>query len=123
MRVTTVLHFTPKFQTRLSYNVGIRLPNVDQITPFINFNDSAANGTARNPDLQPEKTIRDGVIVEYHFRRVGTITVNPFYRKLNGGVANFKTLETVEGGAEGVLYQISRPFNAGAGYRRGGIDL
>lgn len=116
---TAVLHFTPKFQARLSYNVGVRLPTVDQITPFINFTDAGATGNAGNPDLRPEKTTRYDVILEYYFGRIGTVTVNPFYWKLNGGVANFTTLEEVEGGADGVLYQINRPYNAGAGYRRG----
>lgn len=116
---TAVIRFKRNFDLRLSYNVGIRRPSVGQITPYISFSDVSLDGSAGNPDLKPEKTIRYDAILEYFFGRIGTITINPFYWKINGTFANFQTLENVSEGSPDLLYRISKPYNAGNGYRRG----
>lgn len=116
---TAVIKFTDKFQARLSYNVGIRRPDVGQVTPYISFSDADGFGTAGNPGLRPERTTRYDAILEYYFGRVGLVTINPFYWKLSNSIANFQTQELLESGQDGRLYTVTRPYNAGQGYRRG----
>lgn len=119
--VTAIVHFTPKLQMRLSYNIGIQRPSVDQITPYVNFTETTTggSGSAGNPNLQPVKTTRYDAILEYYFGKNGLITVNPFYWKLSGSIANATTIEALDEGTEGLLYSITRPYNTGEGYRRG----
>jgi len=117
--VTAIIKFSDKFQTRLSYNVGVRRPDVSLVTPFVSFSDVNGFGSAGNPNLRPERTTRYDAIFEYYFGRVGLITINPYYWKLNGSITNFQTEELLENGQDGRLYTVSRPYNAGSGYRRG----
>lgn len=117
--VTSIIHFTPEFQARLSYNIGIIRPGIDQISPYISLSDQNFTGFGGNIDLRPEKTTKYDAIFEYYFSQNGLVTINPFYWKTDGSFTNFSTLELVEGGAADVLYLISRPYNAGKGYRRG----
>lgn len=115
---TMVVHFTPKFQTRLSYNVGIRRPSVDAISPFYILDAGGQFFNSGNPSLQPEKTTRYDASIEYYFGRVGVITINPFYWNLGNSFASFETLELIEE-TDTTLTRVRRPYNAGSGYRRG----
>ncbi|MBN2973288.1 TonB-dependent receptor [Roseomonas aeriglobus] len=116
---TAVVSFTDKFQGRFSYNLAITRPGVGQITPFLSLNDEGLSGSAGNPDLKPERTIKFDASFEYYFGRNALIAVNPFYWKRQGQFASFQTQEVIPEGIPDVLYTIWRPYNAGRGYRRG----
>lgn len=115
---TIVAHLTDKLQTRLSYNVGIRRPSTDLISPFYLLSSNGVTFNSGNPALQPEKTIRYDGTIEWYFGKTGLITVNPFYWKLDGSINYFETLELIEDG-DTTLSRVWKPYNAGNGYRRG----
>ncbi len=115
---TMVIHFTPKLQTRLSYNVGIRRPGIDQLRSLTVNNEAVGFAEGGNPNLKPETTTRYDSIIEYYFDQTGLITVNPFYWKTKGAFTDFWTLETLDTNT-GVQVPVRRPYNAGDGYRRG----
>lgn len=122
--VTAVIDWTEKLKTRLSYNVGIQRPGVNLITPFINLSDpsgtqAAGSGTAGNPDLKPDTTVRYDASFEYYFGKVGQIAINPFYWKRTNAITYFTLPEIVAEGGADIVYNINRPYNAGGGYRRG----
>lgn len=115
---TTVIHFTPRLQSRLSYNVGIRRPGVDQLRSLTVNDEVTGYAIGGNPNLKPEKTTRYDAIAEYYFGQTGLITVNPYYWQMKGAFADFWTFETLDS-TTGVSVPVRRPYNAGEGYRRG----
>ncbi len=79
---TAILHFTPKFQLRLSYSTNVFRPSFYDMRPFFWVNTLDANPVvyAGNPNLKAQREYSYDVSAEYYFGRGGAITLAGYYK-------------------------------------------
>ncbi|MEH3120744.1 MAG: TonB-dependent receptor [Sphingomonas phyllosphaerae] len=114
------IHFLKDLQLRLGYTSSIVRPRSYDLSPYLNFTDTASGGGAAdggNPNLKPQQTTKFDASLEYYFGRTGILTIAPFYWKLSGLIGTFQSLEFLDNYPN--PFTVNRPINAGAGYRRG----
>ncbi len=115
--LNAIIHFTPKLQLRLGYTKDFRRPRVFDLSPSLTISEIARTGSVGNPGLQPERSTKYDASAEYYFGKTGLVSVAPFYWQLDGAFTNFQALEFYD--EDPIPFVITRPYNAGKGYRRG----
>lgn len=105
------------------YSAGrtVTRPNFADLSPVVNLNSPTTTGGALgtggggNPDLESVKADNYDLALEYYFSNSNYVSLNPFYRSIDGYVQSFASRETIGG----VDYIVTRPRNSGRGHLQG----
>ena len=119
---TTILHFTPKVQLRLSYTHNVQRPDFYSMRSAVNILDAATQGRvyAGNPDLKPTQENNYDASLEYYWGKGGVVSLGTFLKNQTGFIYYTEQREAVPGLAPNALatdglYIVSKPRNAGPG--------
>ena len=100
---------------RLALSRTVTHPEFAQLNPGLTLSASTAtllgSGSSGNPNLSPEKSNNADLSLEYYFGGQNAVTAAVFYRQVDGYIESTITPETING----IVYQVTKPFNAPAG--------
>jgi iron complex outermembrane receptor protein len=97
-------------------------PNFADLKPAISITSAGATllgtGSGGNPNLQEVTSNNFDAALEWYFARTGSLTGTVFYRDIDGYVQYYGVNQTIGG----QTYNVTQPFNTGAG-RLEGLEL
>lgn len=108
------------WQLRAAASRTITRPDFNLLSPSITLTPNSINpqlnqGTAGNPALRPLRATNADLAAEGNFGAGHAAALTLFWKRVDGFLATLSQAET----HDGQLYQVSRPYNADAGYLRG----
>lgn len=119
---STSLRWRPggPWQVRAAASRTITRPDFNLLSPSITLTPNSVNpqlnqGTAGNPALRPLRATNADLAAEASLGAGHAASVTLFWKRVDGFVTTLSQAEA----HDGVLYQVSRPYNADAGYIRG----
>ncbi|WP_395335876.1 TonB-dependent receptor [Novosphingobium sp. BL-8H] len=83
---TSLIHFNPKTQLRLSYTTNVQRPGFYDMRPYYYAETRGASPVvyAGNPDLKAQREHSFDASAEYYFGRGGQISLAGYYKKATG---------------------------------------
>lgn len=84
--ITSIIHFTPKAQLRLSYTTNVQRPGFYDMRPFYYAETRGTSPVvfAGNPNLKAQRERAFDASAEYYFGRGGQISLAGYYKKATG---------------------------------------
>lgn len=103
----------PDLDLRAAASRTMTRPNFDQLSPSLSLvpntvTPSTNSGSAGNPALRPIRSDNLDLALEHYAGPATSATVTLFRKNVDGFIANASRAETYDG----VLYQVSRPYNS-----------
>lgn len=103
----------PDLYLRAAASRTLTRPNFDQLSPSLSLvpntvTPSANSGSAGNPALRPIRAGNLDLALEHYAGPATSATLTLFRKNVDGFIANASRAET----HDGVLYQVSRPYNS-----------
>lgn len=110
----------PTLFLRAAASRTVTRPNFDQLSPSLSLvpntvTPSANSGSAGNPALRPIRADNLDLALELYAGPAASATLTLFGKNVDGFIANASRAET----HDGVLYQVSRPYNSSHAAIRG----